>query len=101
MLIVSTHVDDLKGAGDDKYRYLRIKELENKFGKLKVKHRSFECIGVMHEQDPSTKDMPAHQQHYVPHIAAISVDCRTFAIDDEAADDDLRQSFTSLVGALA
>ncbi|MDA8583863.1 hypothetical protein N9L68_06500 [bacterium] len=47
VLIVSTHVDDLKGAGEDKYRDLLIKELETKFGKLKVNKESFECIGAM------------------------------------------------------
>ena len=55
----------------------------------------------MHEQDPGTKEILAHQQHYVPQITAISVDSKTFASDDEAADDDLRQYFMSLVGAMA
>ncbi|MDA8583864.1 hypothetical protein N9L68_06505 [bacterium] len=37
----------------------------------------------------------------MPQIIAIRVDSRTFASDDAAADDDLRQCFMSLVGALA
>ena len=83
------------------YRDLLIKELENKFGKLKTQQGLFECIGVMHEQDPNTKEILAHQKHYVPQTNAISADSKSFASDDEAADDDLRHFFMSLVGALA
>ena len=54
VLIVSTHVDDLKGAGEEKYRQKFLKALEERFGKLKTKQRVFECVGVMHEQDPTT-----------------------------------------------
>ena len=36
VLIVSTHVEDLKGAGEDVYRKRLIKALEEKFDKLKV-----------------------------------------------------------------
>ena len=49
VLIISTHVDDLKGAGEELYRKRLIKALEERFDKLKVKLGSFECIGVMHE----------------------------------------------------
>ena len=54
-LVISTHVDDLKGAGEEEYRQKLISELERKFDKLKVKLDEFECIGVKHEQDPDTK----------------------------------------------
>ena len=55
----------------------------------------------MHEQDPGTKEILAHQQHYVPQITVLSVDSRIFASDEESVDDDLRQYFMSLVGAMA
>ena len=73
---MSTHVDDLKGAGEDKYRDQLLQDLENRFGKLKTKYRSFGCIAVMHHQDPSTKEILALQKHYVPQINAISVDSK-------------------------
>ena len=66
VLIISTHVDDLKGAGEEVYRKRLIKALEERFDKLNIKLESFECIGVMHEQDSSRKAIWAHQQHYVP-----------------------------------
>ena len=55
VLIVSTYVDDLKGAGEVKYRNKLTSELEVRFEKLTRKLGSFECIGVMHEQDAATK----------------------------------------------
>ena len=101
VLIISTHVDDLKGAGEEKYRQIFLKALEARFGALKIKQRCFECVGVMHEQDPKTREIWAHQQHYVPQINAISIDSQHFRRDEELADDDTRQLFMSLVGALA
>ena len=68
---------------------------------MKTKLDVFECIGVKHEQDPETKDIWAHQQHYVPQINSISLDSKSFVRDEETADSDSRQLFMSLVGALA
>ena len=49
VLIVSTHVDDLKGAGEEEYRKRFLEGLTSRFGALKTKVGKFECIGVMHE----------------------------------------------------
>ena len=73
-MILELNVDDLKGAGEEAYRLRLIKALEAKFEKLKVKLQTFECIGVMHEQDPRTKGIWAPQQHYVPQLHVIPVD---------------------------
>eukprot|EP00972_Heterocapsa_arctica_P049038 7220844-Heterocapsa_arctica.AAC.1 len=40
-LIVSMHVDDLKGAGEDSEREALIAHLEKEFGKLKTEIGSF------------------------------------------------------------
>lgn len=101
MLIVSTHVDDLKGAGEEKYRVKLISELEFKFEELKTKLESFECIGVMHEQDPVAKDIVANQKHDVPQMNSIEIDSVVFAREEQLADNDVRQLHMSLVGALA
>ena len=45
--------------------------LEQEFGKLKVQVGSFECIGVVHEQDPNTKEIWTHQHHYVKQLKPI------------------------------
>ena len=51
MLIISTHVDDFKGAGDAEYRRRLIAGLEKEFSALKIKEGTVECVGVMHEQN--------------------------------------------------
>ena len=101
VLIVSTHVDDLKGAGEDKYRRMLLAGLEKEFSTLKVKSGSFECVGVMHEQNPKTFEIWTHQQHYIPQIMEIPVDAKALVPDEHACDEDLTQLFMSLVGALA
>ena len=68
VLVLSTHVDDFKGAGEDWYRQKLIEALGKEFSTLKIKTGSFECVGVMHEQDPSTFEVWTHQHYYVPQI---------------------------------
>ena len=100
-MILSTHVDDMKGAGQPEYKKRLLLALEKKFGQLKLKEANFECVGVMHESSADGHDVWTHQQHYVGQIKAIPIGGRTFAKDDEAADDDMKQLYMSLVGALA
>ena len=99
-LVLSTHVDDLKGAGQPKYRDKLIAALTQRFGQLKMKHVQFECVGVMHEQSKGCTEVWTHQQHYVPQIKQITIGDRHIA-DDEVADDDMKQLYMPLVGALA
>ena len=101
VLILSTHVDDFKGAGEAWYRQKLIEGLEKEFSTLKIKTGHFECVGVMHEQDPVTFEVWTHQHHYVPQIKEIPVDAKALVPDEEPADEDLTQLFVSLVGALA
>jgi hypothetical protein len=51
-LIMSSHVDDLKGGGEDAKREQVLSMIESEFGKMKRQYDKFECIGIMHEQDP-------------------------------------------------
>ena len=46
MLIVSTHVDDLKGAGEDKYRQMFLKALEERFGQTEERRQAREELRV-------------------------------------------------------
>ena len=61
VFILSTHVDDFKGAGEAEYRRRLIAGLEKEFSALKIKEGKFECVGVMHEQNPppNIRDMDA------------------------------------------
>lgn len=49
--------------GDDEIRDRVLRELEREFGKLKVQFEKFECIGIMHGQDPVSKEIWTHRKH--------------------------------------
>ena len=89
VLVLSTHVDDLKGAGEAEYRRKLIAGLEKEFSALKIKEGSFECVGIMHEQDPKTFEVWTHQQHYVPQIKEIPCDMKALVPDEHPADDEM------------
>ena len=101
VLVLSTHVDDLKGSGEAEYRRKLIAGLEKEFSALKIKEGSFECVGIMHEQNPQTFEVWTHQQHYVPQINEIPCDMKALVPDEHPAEDDMRQLYMSLVGAMA
>lgn len=63
-LVMTSHVDDLKGGGDDEIRDQVLRELEREFSKTKVRYGKFECIGIVHEQDPETKELWTHQKPF-------------------------------------
>jgi hypothetical protein len=70
-LILSTHVDDKKGAGTDECRN-RVKQgLEKAFGTLKEQTKNFEHCGILHEQ--TSEGIYLHQQHYVKQLHNLSV----------------------------
>ena len=73
-LILSTHVDDLKGAGQLAYRKRLLDALEKKLGHLKLKAANFECVGVMHEQTGDCTDIWTHRQLYVPQTKDIPIE---------------------------
>ena len=100
-MILSTHVDDMKGAGQPEYKKRLLSALTKKFGTLKLKDANFECVGVMHESTADGSEVWTHQQHYVGQIKAIPIGRQAFENDAKAADDDMKQLYMSLVGALA
>eukprot|EP00973_Karenia_brevis_P076735 10659225-Karenia_brevis.AAC.1 len=69
---MSSHVDDLKGAATEDQRKHLLAELEKEFGKLKVSIGSCECVGIMHEQNDTTKKVWTHQHHYVKQLHPIN-----------------------------
>ena len=91
----------LERAGEEKYRQIFLKALEARFGALKIKQRCFECVEVMHEQDPTTFEIWIHQCHYVPQIKEIPCDLKALVSDETLADEDMTALYMSLVGALA
>ena len=73
--IASTHVDDLKIAGEKKFVQALLKSLEEVLGPLKVKsafNSSFEHCGIMHLQD-SSFTVTIHQDHYCAQLRPADV----------------------------
>ena len=100
-MILSSHVDDLKGAASEEARAKLIKALEYEFGKLKANVGNFECVGIMHQQDPTTKEIWTHQMHYIQQLIEIDEDEISFANDEELVSDKMHTLFMSLVGGMA
>ncbi len=100
-MVLSTHVDDLKGAGKAEEREALLKALELKFGKLKISLNTFENVGVMHEQDKQSKQVRLHQDHYVRQLRPMSLDEVAMVDDDDDASPAFKATFLSIVGGLA
>ena len=49
MLILSTHADDFKGAGEGSYVKKLLAGLEKEVPALKIKRGVFEYVGIVHE----------------------------------------------------
>ena len=65
--VVSTHVDDLKMAGEEQVIAYIIQRLEERFGSMKVQEGKFEHCGIVNEQD-EFGDIDLHQNPYVDQI---------------------------------
>ena len=98
-LLVSAHVDDLKGGAEEEVADKFMDALESSFGKLTRCKRKFEHTGVWHEQMPNG-DIHTSQDHYVKQLRMISLDA---AGPDEEACNDVNhvQAYWSLLGAVA
>ncbi len=100
--IISTHIDDIKGAATDADREMLLKALRTDYGQdTKIELSSFEHTGILHEQDATTFEIYTHQSHYVKELHAI--DTSLINMDDKDAElsDVVKQVYWSLLGALA
>ena len=93
VLIASTHVDDLKAAGDDKEIELLIRSLEERFDSLKKQVSEFEHLGLMHKQHEDYIEL--HQNQYIAQLRPINV--TRLSADDEA---DLSTEYSAAFGSL-
>ena len=100
-MVLSSHVDDLKGGGEPSCCERVMKILEEAFGKMKMQYGTFECIGIMHEQDPKTKQIWTHQQHYVKQLKTINDAEYSVSHATDAVSVATYASFRSLLGAIA
>ena len=70
VLIVSTHVDDLKAGGEDAEITALVKLLESRFDALKTQIGEFEHLGLVHKQYADY--IAVHQNQYIAQLRTIN-----------------------------
>ena len=97
VLIVSTHVDDLKAGGEDAEITALVKLLESRFDALKTQIGEFEHLGLVHKQYADYIEV--HQNQYIAQLRTIN--SADVPKDDlELLDDRLKALFMSLLGGV-
>lgn len=100
-LVLSTHVDDLKGAGEksevEKIRLL----LTAEFGKLKEAFGTFTHCGIEHETDNQARTIILHQRPCVKQLKLMEAAVLNAMKSDELLPLALVEQFQSLLGALS
>ena len=99
VLIISTHVDDIKGAGVEAEFKLLISGLTKAFGDLKISHKNFEHCGIKYSQDAEKIVMSQH--HYALQLRPI--DTSTLDVKDLNRVLNVQElsSYQSLLGGLS
>ena len=83
VFILSTHVDDLKGGGEEEEVRTLVEVLTAEFGKGKEQWCNFEHCGVMHEQDEKDFSIVTKMDHDVDQLKPIvSTELRTKSSED-------------------
>ncbi|CAK0838336.1 unnamed protein product [Prorocentrum cordatum] len=75
--------------------------IEGEFGKMKHQYDRFECIVTMHEQDPVTKAIWTHQQHYVQQLRPLQADQYAMENEDGQVSAESHAAYMSLLGGIA
>lgn len=100
-LVLSTHVDDLKGTGEtgeiERIRVL----LTTEFGKLKESFDNFTHCGIEHETDKQARTITLHQRPYVKQLKLMDAATLNSMKSDELLPTALIEQFQSLLGALS
>lgn len=104
VLIVSTHVDDLKLAGELGQLKAAIQALEKEFDQMKVQKAmdkdGFEHCGVVHRQR-ADYSIEVSQAHYAAQLKPIDDSLALHMKADEPLTGDLYAAFRSLLGGVA
>jgi hypothetical protein len=101
VLLLSTHVDDLKLTGEDEWVAWLLAELTTQFGTLKTEIGIFEHCGLQHTQDPVSYSVKVDQNHYTPQLQLINLTNYDTSDESLAAPPELVAAFQSLLGGLS
>ena len=71
-MVISTHVDDLKGTGDSATVQHILSELQKVFGDLKIERYTFTSCGVRHIQCQVTKEITLDQIQFANTLRVIA-----------------------------
>ena len=97
VLIVSTHVDDLKAGGIESELKHLITLLESRFDELKIQLDEFEHLGLVHKRVGDYVEV--HQNQYIAQLRCIS-SALTLADDEADLDASSTALFMSLLGGV-
>ena len=96
--IATTHVDDLKLAGNDDKVSQILAALTKEFGQLTVQEKELEHCGIIHEQQDDGS-IEIHQNHYAAQIRPLSNTHFREHADDEVLTKADHQTFRRMLGA--
>jgi len=97
LLMISTHVDDLKGGGVKGEMDSLIALLETRFDSLKIQYKEFEHLGLDHKQLEACIEI--HQNNYISQLRTMNPS--EFPADDEEdLPDEHVPNFMSLLGGV-
>ena len=100
-MLLSTHVDDLKGGGETKIVARVRAHLELNFGTLKVQLKSFEHCGIIHTQSEDNCKIQVHQNHYVKQLQLMNVTALALGPQNKPLSVPETADFLSLLGGLS
>ena len=100
-LLLSTHVDDLKGCGEDATTKKVLAVLEREFGALKTSVGEFEHCGVKHSTCKQTGSISLSQNHYAQQLVLMDhIELASMKSSDLLAEFQVSQ-YLSLLGGLS
>ena len=99
IMVLSTHVDDLKGGAKRQFAEHLLQHLETCVGKCKSEWSKFTHTGVQHEHTPGHHW--AHQAAYVEQLRPIDASKLKGRSESEMATGDLHSDYMSLLGGIA
>jgi Reverse transcriptase (RNA-dependent DNA polymerase) len=98
--VASTHVDDLKLAGEPPTIKIILEALATKFGTLKVQVDSFDHCGVRHIQH-ANGDITLDQEAYAKQLRLVDMSKINVTDENQKLDDETTRTFQSLLGGLS
>ena len=98
--ILSCHVDDLKGAGEEAWREMVLKAVRDEFGELSTSMYEFTHCGIKHQQHDDYS-ITIHQNHYIAGLRTVNIKPLEQMADTAPLDDVYKASFLTILGALS